>query len=56
MQKRGCKGPGLCYLYKGMRELGKHLFVNFPFTVNVWEKVKFALKLTLGWSGNSVNK
>ena len=54
LQKRGWKGPGLCYLCKGMRELGKHLFVNCPFTVVVWEKVNIALKLTFGWSGNSV--
>jgi hypothetical protein len=56
LQKRGWKGPGLCYLCKNMRESGKHLFVNCPFTLSVWEKVKNALKLTVGWNGNSVNE
>jgi hypothetical protein len=56
LQKRGWVGPGICFLCKGKRETGKHLFVNCPFTISVWNMVKIALKLSSGWTGLSVNE
>jgi hypothetical protein len=56
LQKRGWVGPGICHLCKGKRESGKHLFVNCPFTISVWNRVKIALKFTNGWNGLTVNE
>jgi hypothetical protein len=60
LQKRGWVGPGICHLCKGKRESGKHLFVhlfvNFPFTISVWNKVKLSLKYTNGWYGQTMNE
>jgi hypothetical protein len=56
LQKRGWVGPRICHLCKGKRESGKHLFVNCPFTISVWNRVKLALKFTNGWYGLTVNE
>jgi hypothetical protein len=53
LQKRGWMGPGICHLCKGKRESGKHLFVNCPFTISVWERIKMALKFSTGWNGST---
>jgi hypothetical protein len=49
-------GPGIFFLCKGKRETGKHLFVNCPFTVSVWNRVKTVLKFMNGWNGLSLNE
>jgi len=56
LQKRGCVGPEICFLCKGSRERGKHLFANCPFTIAVWNRVKIALNLPSGWTGQTLNK
>jgi hypothetical protein len=56
LQKRGWVGPGICFLCKGSRETGKHLFVNCPFTIAVWNRVKIALNLPSGWTGQTMNE
>jgi hypothetical protein len=51
LQKRGWKGPGMCYLCRVKGESSKHIFVNCNFTISVWEEVKKVLKLNHGWNG-----
>jgi hypothetical protein len=52
LQKRGWKGPGMCYLCRVKGETSNHIFVNCPFTISVWEEVKKVLKFNHGWNGH----
>jgi hypothetical protein len=56
LQKRGWLGPGIYHLCKGKRESGKHLFVYCPFTISVWERIKMALKFSIGWIGPTMKE
>jgi hypothetical protein len=56
LQKKGWKGPGMCYLCRVKGETSNHIFVTCPFTITVWEEVKKKMKFTHGWSGTSVNE
>jgi hypothetical protein len=39
LQKRGWKGPGMCYLCRLKGESRNHIFVSCVFTISVWEEV-----------------
>jgi hypothetical protein len=56
LQKRGWMRPGIFHLCKGKRESGKHFFVNCPFTISVWERIKMAFNFSIGWSGSTVTE
>jgi len=54
LQIKGLVGPGIFHLCKSNWETVKHLFVNCPFTISVWERIKLALTLSIGWNGSLV--
>jgi ribonuclease HI len=54
LQHRGHSGPSLCYLCKNSKENTLHLFVECPFTIAVWDRIKSAIKHITGWNGTSV--
>jgi hypothetical protein len=54
LQLRGHIGPGLCHLCKSNWETANHLFVNCPFTISVWDRIKAAQSLSSGWNGATV--
>jgi hypothetical protein len=48
LQHRGIIWPVLCHLCKSNWESINHVFVNFSFTISIWDKIKVAFPLTTG--------
>jgi hypothetical protein len=52
--KKGWLGPNFCHLWKSDSKSTNHLFINFPFTRQVWGKIILILKFQTIWDGISL--
>jgi len=56
LQRRGHRGPGICFLWKRSKETTQHLFLDYAFTEDIWVKLKSTLNFDGNWIGNNTNE
>jgi hypothetical protein len=54
MKIKNLEGPGWCMLCKNVEESSFHMFMEFPFTIQVWKEVSARLEHGCIWQGPSI--
>lgn len=53
-QHKGHRGSSICLLCKNSDEKTQHLFLDYAFIEDVWQKLKSAINYECNWSGNNI--
>ena len=56
MKKRSLEGLGWCSLCKNDEETTNHLFLNCPFSTQVWQRSQAKANHRFSWSGPSLEE